>query len=277
MPISEAVAQEAAAERQRRGEAGAEHEHLGGVARAEARRDPVVPGIERQMGDEDDEHREAAEEVQPRVARQRLAHVPPHRSMLAARPCLLPSRGAIRLAAVIVPRPLTIPRPVWSQPKRSRKWAGCVTASSRPVILLAARWRAEGDGWSRRARDARQRCGPRPPDARNSGPTRPGHCSGAAPAGRRRSVARLAHSASASRRPLDRSCAGMAADRRPRRPAARSRLAPTAAAELVDLHLAHALGGDATKAMWWPCSARASTVSSPPETGTRATSTASRA
>ena len=50
------------------GHAGAEDEDLGRVGKAEARRDPKGPGIARDMGDQDDEHRQPAEDIEPRVA-----------------------------------------------------------------------------------------------------------------------------------------------------------------------------------------------------------------
>ena len=68
-PERPAGAVEHAPEGERRGDAGAEDEDLGCVREAEARRDPVRPCVPRDMGDEDDEHPDAAEDVEPRVAR----------------------------------------------------------------------------------------------------------------------------------------------------------------------------------------------------------------
>ena len=68
-PERPAGALEHAPEGERRGDAGAEDEDLGRVREAEARRDPVRPCVPRDMGDEDDEHPDAAEDVEPRVAR----------------------------------------------------------------------------------------------------------------------------------------------------------------------------------------------------------------
>ena len=62
-----ALTQESAAEGDRRGHTGDEHEHIGGIADAVPRGYRVIEGVAATMGDEDDEHRHAAEEVEPRV------------------------------------------------------------------------------------------------------------------------------------------------------------------------------------------------------------------
>src|SRR5262249_38674623 len=59
---------EGAAEGDRRGEAREEHEQIGGVAEAEARRDDAPQPIVVDMRREDDEQGGAAEEIEPRVA-----------------------------------------------------------------------------------------------------------------------------------------------------------------------------------------------------------------
>ncbi len=51
-----------------RGHTGAEHENLGRVGIAEPGRNPERPRIARRMGQQDDEHADAAEEIEPRVA-----------------------------------------------------------------------------------------------------------------------------------------------------------------------------------------------------------------
>src|SRR3546814_14678261 len=66
--ITEAGRREAAAECDGRRKAGAEHEHLGGVRPAESRRNEPGPRVVGDVRHEDDQHRHAAEEVEPRVA-----------------------------------------------------------------------------------------------------------------------------------------------------------------------------------------------------------------
>src|SRR5258708_37240998 len=63
-----ALAQEGSAEGDRGGHAGEEDEHVCGVAEPEARRNVVPEEIAAAMGDEDNEHRAAAKEIEARVA-----------------------------------------------------------------------------------------------------------------------------------------------------------------------------------------------------------------
>ena len=67
-PDDEAVAVEAAAERDRRRHARQEHEHVGRIAEPVARRDVVPEDIAAAMRDENDEHRGAAKEIEPWIA-----------------------------------------------------------------------------------------------------------------------------------------------------------------------------------------------------------------
>src|SRR5258708_38241714 len=83
-----ALAQEGSAEGDRGGHAGEEDEHVCGVAEPEARRNVVPEEIAAAMGDEDDEHRAAAKEIEARVAAlaERRSLSLRHRINLAAAP-----------------------------------------------------------------------------------------------------------------------------------------------------------------------------------------------
>ena len=59
---------EGAPERDPRGDARTEHEDLRRVREAEARRDPAGPGVVGDVRDQDDEHPDAAEHVEPGIA-----------------------------------------------------------------------------------------------------------------------------------------------------------------------------------------------------------------
>ena len=67
-PEQPAAIYEYGSEGDSRSHARAEDEDLGRVREAEARRDPQRPQIVRDVRDQDDEHRQPAEEVQPQVA-----------------------------------------------------------------------------------------------------------------------------------------------------------------------------------------------------------------
>src|SRR5215207_1424582 len=81
-------------EGKRRGDAGAEDENLGRVREAEARRDPVRPGVARDMGGEDDEHPDAAEDVEPRIARTLGCRARDGHRLLDPQPAIRPSPRA---------------------------------------------------------------------------------------------------------------------------------------------------------------------------------------
>ena len=156
------------------------------------------PGIERQMGDEDDGHREAAKEVQPRVARAAPESYPTYRPMLARS---LPSRAAARgLAASIVPPPVDDPATRLAQMERSRKRAGCVTvvkARDIPGGAMAHEGRGMGAGGEH---GVRQRWGRQPsciPGRRQGPGPSCWRCAGGFDAGARRRPL----PGSASRRP----------------------------------------------------------------------------
>src|SRR5690242_2481328 len=61
------LTQKGAAKRDGAGHARNEHEHVGGIADAIARRNKVIKGITATMRDVDDEHRGAAGEIEPRI------------------------------------------------------------------------------------------------------------------------------------------------------------------------------------------------------------------